>query len=204
MNEFWNARYARDNYVYGTEPNAYFRSEIDKINPTGKVLLPAEGEGRNAVYAAKSGWEVTAFDFSIEGRKKAMALASQNDVEIEYLIKDYSDVVFGEESFDLLALIFVHPLAAQKSVIFNPLISFLKKGGHVIMEVFSKEHLKFQETNPSAGGPKDPERFYTQSEIKELFKGFGIINMEQTVVQLDEGEFHKGDSSVIRFTGVKS
>jgi len=204
MNEFWNARYARDNYVYGTEPNAYFQKEIDKINPAGKVLLPAEGEGRNAVYAAKSGWEVTAFDFSIEGRKKAMSLASQNNVEIDYLIKDYNDVVFGEKSFDLLAVVYVHPLAAHKSAIFDPLISFLKKGGHVIMEVFSKEHIKLQEADPSAGGPKDPERFYSQVEIKELFKGFEIINLEQTVLRLDEGEFHKGESSVIRFTGVKS
>lgn len=203
MNEFWNARYAREEYVYGTEPNAFFKQQIDKLSEPGKILLPAEGEGRNAVYAALCGWQVTAFDFSIEARKKAMSLAASKNVEIDYLIKDITNVVFGEDSFDLLAMIYVHPIPAHKSAINKTLASFVKPGGHIIMEVFGKGHEKYQAVNPAAGGPKDPEMFYSTDEIMRDFADFEIITLEDSVVSLHEGEFHKGESSVIRFTGIK-
>jgi len=74
--EFWDHRYSENEYAYGTEPNSYFKAFIDTHLP-GKVLLPGEGEGRNAVYAALKGWEVTAIDQSIEGLKKATALAEK-------------------------------------------------------------------------------------------------------------------------------
>ena len=62
MKEFWNERYSQEAYAYGTEPNAFFKSRIDQLSP-GKLLLPAEGEGRNAVYAATKGFEVSAYDW---------------------------------------------------------------------------------------------------------------------------------------------
>ena len=71
MKDFWNQRYAADEYAYGTAPNAFFKAVLDPL-PPGRILLPAEGEGRNAVYAAKLGWEVVAFDQSEGGQKKAM------------------------------------------------------------------------------------------------------------------------------------
>jgi hypothetical protein len=61
MIDFWNARYSAAEYAYGTEPNAFFKAQLDQLTP-GRLLLPAEGEGRNAVYAAKKGWEVAAFE----------------------------------------------------------------------------------------------------------------------------------------------
>jgi SAM-dependent methyltransferase len=203
MNEFWNARYAREEYVYGTEPNAFFKQEIDKLPGMGSILLPAEGEGRNAVYAASRGWQVTAVDYSIEGRKKAMALASKKNVEIDYLIKDLGHLAMDENSFEVLAMIYVHPTPAQRSEINQKLASYVKPGGHLIMEVFSKGHQKFQEKNPSAGGPKDPDMLYSEEEVLKDFPDFDIISIQDTVVELYEGEFHKGESAVIRFTGVK-
>jgi Tellurite resistance protein TehB len=74
MKDFWNTRYKEESYAYGIEPNAFFKENIDKLVP-GKILLPAEGEGRNAVYAARKGWEVTAFDFSDEAKIKTLKLA---------------------------------------------------------------------------------------------------------------------------------
>jgi len=76
MIDFWNARYAAAEYAYGTEPNAFFKAQLDQLTP-GRLLLPAEGEGRNAVYAAKKGWEVVAFDQSDAGQKKALKLAKE-------------------------------------------------------------------------------------------------------------------------------
>ena len=76
MKEFWEIRYAEKQYAYGENPNVYFKEQLDKLKP-GKILLPAEGEGRNAVYAAKQGWEVMAFDLSSEGKNKAEKLAAK-------------------------------------------------------------------------------------------------------------------------------
>ena len=203
MNEFWNARYARQEYAYGTEPNVFFKQELDKLPVSGAILLPAEGEGRNAVYAAGQGWKVTGFDFSIEARKKAMSLAASKGVNIDYLIRDINNVVFTENSFDALGLIYVHPIPAHKSTIIKNLTSFLKPGGHVIMEVFSKGHTTYQKANPDAGGPKDPDRFYSTEEIELMFENFEINTLEEQVVELAEGQFHKGEAAVLRFTGIK-
>jgi len=81
MTEFWNERYAAEEYAYGTEPNIFLKEILEQLTP-GKILFPAEGEGRNAVFAAKLGWTVTAFDASTEGKRKAEMLASKNKVQI--------------------------------------------------------------------------------------------------------------------------
>tara|TARA_X000000950_G_scaffold260222_1_gene329392 strand:+ start:219 stop:527 length:309 start_codon:yes stop_codon:yes gene_type:complete len=85
MKEFWDARYAQETYVYGKEPNNYFKKTLNLLKP-GKILLPAEGEGRNAVHAASLGWEVFAYDFSEFAYKKAMKLAREKEVSINYQI----------------------------------------------------------------------------------------------------------------------
>ena len=74
MKQFWDNRYAQEKWAYGKEPNTYIKEKLSLFK-TGKVLFPAEGEGRNAVYAAKLGWEVSAFDYSFKGKEKADRLA---------------------------------------------------------------------------------------------------------------------------------
>ncbi len=88
--DFWNERYAEDKYAYGIEPNDFVKQELQKLKP-GKILFPAEGEGRNAVYAAQLGFDVYAFDPSEEGRRKALKLARENNVNINYQLAGYSN-----------------------------------------------------------------------------------------------------------------
>lgn len=83
MKEFWDERYAVDEYVYGKEANLFLQSKLVGIEP-GKALFPAEGEGRNAVFAATLGWDVTAFDISSSAKIKADKLAEEKDVSIDY------------------------------------------------------------------------------------------------------------------------
>ncbi|HRN48956.1 MAG TPA: hypothetical protein PKW69_13045, partial [Niabella sp.] len=61
MKEFWNDRYSREEYSYGQLPNEFLKETLQKLKP-GKILFPAEGEGRNAVFAASLGWHADAFD----------------------------------------------------------------------------------------------------------------------------------------------
>lgn len=203
MKEFWNLRYSEEEYAYGIEPNVFFQHTLQSFSPKGRILLPAEGEGRNAVYAAKVGLEATAFDISIEGKRKAEKLAEVNRVDIDYKLGDVKELIFEENSFDVVALIFAHFPSESKSSYHRKLMSFLKPGGLVIFEAFSKNHLKFNMTNPEAGGPKDIKMLFNTEEIKKDFTGFHIIELKELEVKFNEGKFHQGRSSVVRFIGRK-
>jgi cyclopropane fatty-acyl-phospholipid synthase-like methyltransferase len=202
VSQVWNERYGNDTYAYGTSPNEFFKEQIAHLNP-GKILLPAEGEGRNAVYAAGLGWEVVAFDQSIEGRKKAILLAEANRVEIEYLVGEFADHQFEENHFNAIGLIFAHFPAEVKSGYHRMLSRYLKKGGLVIFEAFSKNHLSYVAANPKVGGPKDINMLFSMEEIRNDFPDFEILVLEETEIELHEGPFHDGVGSVIRFVGRK-
>ena len=84
---FWNDRYAQPEFAYGTEPNQFFADQLAQLTP-GTLLLPAEGEGRNAVFAAQHGWTVDAFDFSEAAQTKARQLAANRGISISYTLGD--------------------------------------------------------------------------------------------------------------------
>lgn len=192
MTNIWNERYSSEEYIYGTEPNNFFSEKLIQLKP-GKILLPAEGEGRNAVFAAKKGWQVTAFDNSIEGQKKAFQLAEKEDVSITYLIDSYDSANLPFEYFDCIALIYTHMPPEKRTVYHQKLASFLKPGGFLILEGFSKNQLQY-----NSGGPKDYGMLFSVEELKSDFSDFNIIQAEETEIELKEGTFHDGKSSVIR------
>ncbi len=199
---FWDQRYADEHYAYGTLPNAYLKEKAVELAP-GKILLPAEGEGRNAVFMSTMGWETYAFDQSVEGRNKALHLAADYDVEISYTISDVENIHYPENSFDALALIFAHFPGENRRSYHRKLSRFLKPGGHLITEGFSKEHATFQKFNPKAGGPRDATMLYNMEELKKDFNDLEFIEATEEKVVLDEGEFHQGEASVIRIFAVK-
>lgn len=202
MKAFWDERYSQEDYVYGKSPNVFFAREIQKVSP-GKLLMPAEGEGRNAVFAAAKGWDVHAFDISLEGKRKAEGLAQQHQVQINYEVCSLETVQYETESFDVIGLIFAHFPSLVKATYFAKLIQFLKPGGLVLLEGFSKNHLKFSSENPKAGGPRDPDLLYTMEEMGYLFSPFEVLLLEEAEIFLAEGEHHVGKSSVVRFIGRK-
>lgn len=197
MNNFWNERYATVEYAYGTEPNLYFKEELGKLKP-GKILFPAEGEGRNAVYAAKSGWEVTAFDPSAEGKRKAEILATKNNVKIRYLLESYETIDFPPKTFDCLVLIFAHMHPSKRTEYHRKLVSFLKPGGVLILEGFSKKQI-----HNNTGGPRDVNMLFSKEELEHDFAGLSEIKITELQTELSEGLFHQGTASVIRVFGVK-
>src|SRR5690625_7704055 len=95
--EFWNERYAQDEYIYGEEPNEYLRKKLSILSP-GKILFPADGEGRNSVYAALKGWDSEAFDISIEGKIKAELLAQEKETRIYYTVSDVEHIEYPKRS----------------------------------------------------------------------------------------------------------
>ena len=197
MTEFWNERYATEEYAYGTEPNRFFETELEKPAP-GKILFPAEGEGRNAVFAAKLGWQVTAFDPSIEGKRKAEKLAVENGISIDYQIDNYENVSFPANHFDCIVLIFAHMHPLKRNEYHQKLMSSLKPGGVLILEGFSKKQIV-----NNSGGPRDIDMLFSKEELKSDFASFSELTISETEVILNEGPFHQGIAAVIRVLGVK-
>lgn len=195
--QFWDDRYSSGNYIYGTQPNRFFKNQLDELT-AGRLLLPAEGEGRNAIYAAREGWRVDAFDISEKGRKKALELAKRNHVTINYSISKYKDFEIDAESYDVIALVYAHLHKSNRRDIHHKLIEGLKPGGHLILEAFSKEQI-----NNESGGPKDLEMLYELDELRKDFEELQIKYADATEIELKEGMHHEGTANVIQILAVK-
>lgn len=200
--ERWNERYRKAEYAYGTEPNEFLKEQLQLLKP-GRILFPAEGEGRNAVFAARMGWQVSAFDISDAGKKKALALASQHGLTIDYQVGGFETVRFSQNQFDAIAFIFAHFPADIKSRCHRTLQAYLRPGGTVIFEAFSKNHLKYNAANERVGGPREFDMLFSVQELEADFVGYEVVQLAEEVVELNEGPFHSGTGSVIRFVGRK-
>lgn len=197
MKHMWDERYAQEEFAYGTAPNNFIKEQLSKLKP-GKILFPAEGEGRNAVYAASQGWDVCAFDISIEGMKKAEKLASNYNVKIDYFVNTDDNLPYTEEQFDVIAMSYAHFPSNVKELMINTILPYLKKGGYLIIEAFSKGHLAYNAKDPKVGGPKEEAMLYSKDEIIDLCKGFEIDYIEELEVNLNEGLYHIGTGLVLR------
>lgn len=200
--ERWNDRYSHNEFAYGVQPNKYLKAQLEQLS-TGTILFPAEGEGRNAVFAATLGWTVSAFDISEEGKKKAMQLGAANNVSIDYAVGGLEALHYDNEQFDAIALIYAHFPADIKSLYHKTVDKYLRPGGTIIFEAFSKKHLDYIANNEKVGGPKDIESLFSIDEIKADFANYEIIELAEKEIELNEGLYHNGKGSVIRFVGRK-
>ena len=198
----WDERYAEENYAYGEVPNLFLQEQLQLLKP-GTILFPLEGEGRNAVYAAKIGWTVQAFDQSIQGKQKAITLAATNKTAIQYKVGDFNEMKYPDNSFDAVALIYAHLPDSLRKTFHRRLVYWLKPGGTLIIEGFSLKHLAYNTKHPEAGGPKDAELLYTIDAIRDEFPSIKFSLLEEAVINLQEGQYHNGKSAVIRAVGVK-
>ncbi len=203
MIEFWNTRYDEPQYAYGKSPNAFLREVMATFSPKGSILFPAEGEGRNAVYAATQGLQVSAFDISNSGRNKAIQLANKHNVTLDYQVGELPYLHYKEDSFDHIALIYAHFPSSVRTHYHKLLSKLLKKGGYLFFEAFSKNHIPYRTKNPKVGGPDNLSMLFSVEDIQNEFKDIEIITLEETIVTLQEGNYHNGEGSVIRYIGRK-
>ncbi|EMI66069.1 class I SAM-dependent methyltransferase [Leptospira noguchii] len=198
----WNERYSKEEFAFGEQPNEYLKEQLEKLE-VGKILFPAEGEGRNAVFAAKLGWNVSAFDISVEGKKKAFRLAEANQVKVDYQVGELQTLDYHSEQFDAIGLIYAHFPADIKSFYLRTLNQYLRKDGFIIFEAFSKKHIDYVLKNEKIGGPREIDMLFSIEEIKSDFMNYKILELEEVEIELKEGLFHNGKGSVIRFVGQK-
>lgn len=199
MNEqFWNERYAQEEYVYGKAPNVFFKSVIDQLKP-GRILVPGAGEGRDAVYAATLGWQVDAFDSSETGREKALSLAQEKGVSINYQLMDAADFRPPVDGYDLIVLSYFHLPPALRASFHKALAQSLAVNGRIVAEAFHVDQLEYH-----SGGPRNKEWLFTNEMLASDWPSLNIVENSHQVIQLDEGSFHKGAASIVRCIAVNS
>ena len=188
---FWNARFGAEPTVYGEGPNVFFSNQLEVLSP-GRILLPGDGEGRNAVHAARQGWSVRSFDASSVGVEKALAHAAKRGVSIAAEVGDAASWE-PEEAFDAIALCYLHlppPLRAD----FHPRVArWLKPGGTLILEGFGPGQLAF-----TSGGPRVLDMLFTTAMLEKDFAGLEVQMCVTEEADLDEGPYHQGRAELTR------
>jgi len=193
----WNDRYSTEDYVYGTTPNDFLVSVIDRV-PRGRILCLAEGEGRNAVYLAKQGCSVLAVDSSSVGMAKAQKLAAKADVRIETMVADLADLALAPAAWDAVVSIFCHLPSAVRRELHRKVVGGLRRGGVLVLEAYTPAQLKLR-----TGGPPSKDMMMTLDSLRQELAGLVFehaVELERDVI---EGKLHTGRGAVVQLIAVK-
>lgn len=199
MSEFWDQRYADEAYAYGTEPNAFLRSQRDRLSQTGCCLAVGDGEGRNGVWLAEQGLHVLSVDASAVGLQKAHALAQARGITLNTEQADLTTWAWPQNVYDAVVAIFVHFPPADRARMHQAMYDALKPGGVLILEAFVPEQLQYR-----SGGPPVREMLYTAAMLRTDFPNGRIVLLEETKTELQEGLYHQGGAAVLRLVLEKS
>lgn len=194
--DFWNQRYQEENFAYGKAANDFLQSNEFKTG--SKILCLAEGEGRNGVYLAKMGHQITCIDYSESGIQKMQRLAEENNVQLETICADLAEVILEPNTWDGIVLIFGHFPEELRKYVHKQVYSALKPGGKLVMEAYHKNQLNFK-----TGGPMSDKLLYSEEELRSDFDAFTSIQIEMVERDVNEGQYHFGKSSVIQVIGMK-
>ncbi|MBC8277510.1 MAG: class I SAM-dependent methyltransferase [FCB group bacterium] len=193
----WDKRYNTDEYVYGTEPNGFLKSAAAKI-PAGKVLCLGEGEGRNAVYLAELGHQVTAVDSSSVGLQKARKLAEDRGVSIETIAADIEQYSIEPEHWDAIVSIFFHLMPEPRRSLHQQVVGGLRPGGVFILEAYTVDQLNYK-----TGGPKTEELMMSLEALKAELEGLDFAHGVEMERDLVEGKLHTGKGAVVQILAFK-
>lgn len=191
VQEFWNSRFGREEYIYGTTPNTFLASSIHHFPPQAKVLCLAEGEGRNALLLCQQGCDVHAVDLSIEGKAKAERLAAEHNARLTYEICDLNNYDYGENRWDAIVSIFAHIDSASRANIYPKAIASLKEGGIFVLESYHPRQLEY-----GTGGPKDVDMLVTLDDLRAQLGSLQVLHEAELERDVTEGSFHTGNAYV--------
>ena len=193
----WNERFSEPGFAYGTDPNE-FLAEVAHTIPRGRVLCLAEGEGRNAAYLASVGYDVTAVDLSEVGREKALALAGERGVAIDYELVDLAAFEIEEGGWQAIVSIFCHLPPPVRADLHARCVHGLVTGGVLVLEGFTPRQLGL-----GTGGPKNRELLFELGVLQGEFRGLEFEIAREVERPVIEGAYHTGVASVVQVLGVK-
>ena len=189
----WDERFAKAEPVYGEEPNAYLRLQAARVAPGARVLVPGDGYGRNGVWLAKQGYDVHTVDVSPVGVERARAAAAKAGVTMRIEQADAAAWSWPVGKYDAAFSIFFHMPSAMREEVHAKMLAALRPGGLLVLQAFSPGQLKF-----TSGGPKQVELLYTAEQLEKDFAGSEIVELQEAVVELEEGRMHSGTGAVVQ------
>ncbi|MGD9786751.1 MAG: cyclopropane-fatty-acyl-phospholipid synthase family protein [Sulfuricellaceae bacterium] len=193
MKDFWDGRYAIDDYFYGTAPNAFLAAQCHRLQSGCEVLAVADGEGRNGVWLAKQGLAVTAVDFSPVALEKARRLAEREGVEVRHELADLFAWDWGENRWDALVAIFVQFVSPEDRPEFHARMKrALKPGGLLLLQGYRPKQVEY-----GTGGPSSAANMYTAEMLREDFADLEILHLAEHDSVIEEGMGHKGLSALV-------
>ena len=197
--EFWDARYSAHTDLYGALPNAFFAEQLALL-PPGTLLLPCDGEGRNAISAALAGWDVESFDSSTVATERLLARAAGAGVAPRASVADALTFTPSLPAFTCVALIYAHLPPESRAAFHRRAASWVAPGGTLLLEAFHPAQLG----RPS-GGPRDASWLYSASTLRDDFAGTGLTlhTCTEQEIDLDEGPFHRGPAAVVRLIATR-
>jgi SAM-dependent methyltransferase len=189
----WNERYAAPGYLFGTEPAAFLKNNANYLTPGARALAVADGEGRNSVFLAENGLEVTAMDSSEVALEKARDLASGRGVDVDFRLADIMAWDWTPEAYDVVVAIFIQfAPPAERAKIFEGVKQTLKPGGLILLHGYRPEQVDY-----GTGGPPQRENMYTEDLLHDAFGDMEILRLEAYDREIEEGEGHAGMSALI-------
>ena len=195
----WNELFDKEEYIFGTEPNEYLVGKRNYLKSGQKVLLVADGEGRNSVWCAKQGLDVDAFDLSVKAVEKAKKLAHEKEVAVHYFVSGIDDWNWESDRYDAVIVIFAQfATPNMRTRLFANCIRTLKQGGILILQGYTPRQLEFK-----TGGPPHVEHLYTEDMLRDYFGTMDILEIESYEAFISEGPRHTGMSALIGMVACK-
>jgi SAM-dependent methyltransferase len=189
----WNQRFLREDYLFGTEQNAFLAGERGRLRAGQRALAIADGEGRNGVWLAMQGLDVLSIDFSSVALKKAAALASERGVSLKTQVADLDDWTWQADRFDVVAAIFIQFAGPKlRERIFAGICRTLAPGGLLLLQGYRPEQLAY-----GTGGPSQAENMYTASLLRSAFAELDILRLKEHDSVVHEGTGHDGMAALV-------
>lgn len=195
----WDERYAEAGYFYGTQPNDFLRERAAAVPAGGAVLCLGEGEGRNAVFLARSGYRVTALDQSAVGLGKAARLAAEQGVTIDTIVADLDGYRFEPARWDGIVSIWCHLPAALRAAVHRQVSGALKPGGAFLLEAYTPKQLEY-----GTGGPKSLDLLPSLADLRAELGGLDLVHAVELTRIVAEGRGHSGLSAVVQIVARKA
>ena len=193
----WDKRYSEPGYAYGTEPNDFLREQIAEL-PRGPALCLAEGQGRNAVYMAAQGFDVTAVDQSAVGLRVAESLAQERGVSIRTIAADLNDFNLGQGVWSAIVSISAHVPPDLRRKVHAGCVQGLAPGGVMLLEAYTPAQV-----GRGTGGPPVADLCMSLEALREELQGLDIVIGQEIEREVREGKYHQGKSAVVQFLGRK-
>lgn len=195
--DFWNARYSEEGSAYGERASRLLLGFQDLLQPGQRALVPACGEGRDAVFLAQCGLDVTAIDMSATGLARTAELAAKHGVSVTCVEADLSKWDWPETAFDCVAAMFAHMPPGFRPVLHAKFLTALKPGGHIFLEGFLPEQAAYQKSHNS-GGPREPAMLFDPDTIRADFSEAEAVSFLTGIETLTEGVYHNGPAALLR------